>query len=112
MPTAVEYAAEKVASVHEDSAARLALLRSLYEAPPGRPERHLPYRRAALAFMDWELRRGLLNSVSADAPGSPWWRAINDRLQRDTAEARAHVLGLGGPMWGGRGSNPRPTDFV
>src|ERR1700756_3971160 len=49
MPTAAEYAAEQVASVSEDPAARLALLRSLYEAPPGSPERHLPYRRAALA---------------------------------------------------------------
>jgi hypothetical protein len=96
--TAAEYAAEQVASVREDPAARLALLRSLYEAPPGRPELHLPYRRAALAFMDWELRRGLLNPVDSDAPGSPWWRAINERLLRDTAEARAHVLGLGGPM--------------
>jgi hypothetical protein len=97
-PTAAEYAAEQVASVNEDPAARLALLRSLYEAPPGRPERHLPYRRAALAFMGWELRRGLLNPVSGQAPGSPWWRAVNDRLLRDTAEARARELGLGGPM--------------
>jgi hypothetical protein len=98
MPTAAEYATEQVASVREDPVARLALLRSLYEAPPGRPERHLPYRRAALAFMGWELRRGLLNPVGGEAPGSPWWRAINDRLLCDTAEARAHVLGLGGPM--------------
>ena len=96
--TAAEYAAEQVASVREDPPARLALLRSLYEAPPGRPELHLPYRRAALAFMDWELRRGLLNPVGGEAPGSPWWRAINERLLRDTAEARAHVLGLGGPL--------------
>jgi hypothetical protein len=97
-PTAAEYAAEQVASVSEDPAARLALLRSLYEAPPGRPERHLPYRRAAQAFMGWELRRGLLNPVCGEAPGSLWWRAVNDRLLRDTAEARARVLGLGGPM--------------
>jgi hypothetical protein len=98
MPTAAAYASEQVASVRDDPAARLALLRSLYEAPPGRPELHLPYRRAALAFMDWELRRGLLNPVGGVAPGSPWWRAVNERLLRDTAEARAHFLGLGGPM--------------
>jgi len=48
--------------------------------------------------MDWELRRGLLNPMDSEAPGSPWWRAINERLLRDTAEARAHLLGLGGPM--------------
>ena len=45
------YAASQVASVRDDPARRLELLRSLYEAPPGRPELHLPYRRAALAFM-------------------------------------------------------------
>lgn len=72
-------------------------MRSLYEAPEGRPELHLPYRRGALAFMGWQLRRGLLNPLSGPAPGSPWWRSVNERLLRDTAEARAHVLGHGGP---------------
>ncbi|WP_197516366.1 hypothetical protein [Mycobacterium sp. E2497] len=98
MPTAAEHAAEQVASVREDPTARLALLRSLYETPPGWDARRLPYRRAALAFMGWELRRGVLNPADAGAPGSPWWRAVNDRLLRDTAEARAHVLGMGGPI--------------
>jgi hypothetical protein len=98
MPTAAEHAADQVAAVREDPLARLALLRSLYESRLGRSERRLPYRRAALAFMGWELRRGVLNPVDGEAPGSPWWRAINDRLLSDTAEARAHVRGLGGPM--------------
>ena len=98
MATASEHAADQVASVREDPVARLALLRSLYESPLGRSERRLPYRRAALAFMGWELRRGVLNPLGGEAPGSPWWRAINDRFLSDTAEARAHVLGLGGPM--------------
>jgi hypothetical protein len=96
--TASEQAAEQVAAVRDDSAGRLALMRSLYEAPPGRPELHLPYRRAALAFMGWQLRRQLLNPVDGESPGSPWWRAVNERLLRDTAEARAHVMGGGGPM--------------
>lgn len=97
MRTAAEYAADLVASVRDDPAGRVAVMRSLYEAAPGRPELHLPYRRAALAFMGWQLRRGLLNPPEDEAPGSPWWRAVNERLLRDTAEARAHVLGLGGP---------------
>lgn len=97
MATAAEHAAGQLASVRDDPMARLALLRTLYETPAGWDERRLPYRRAALAFMRWELRRGVLNPTDAAAPGSPWWRAINDRLLRDTAEARAHVLGLGGP---------------
>ena len=50
MPTAAAYAAQQVAPVRKHPAARLALLRSLHEAPPGRPELHLRYRRAALAL--------------------------------------------------------------
>jgi hypothetical protein len=95
--TAQEYAADLVASVRDDPAGRVALMQSLYEAEPGRPELHLPYRRAALGFMGWQLRRGLLNSPEGESPGSAWWRAVNERLLRDTAEARAHLLGLGGP---------------
>jgi hypothetical protein len=98
MPTATEYAADLVASVRDDPAGRVALMRSLYEAEPGRPELHLPSRRAALGFMGWQLRRGLLNALDGEVLGSPWWRAVNQRLLRDTAEARAHVLGLSGPM--------------
>ena len=98
MPTANEYAADLVASVRDDPGERLALMRSLYEAEPGHPELHLPYRRAALGFMGWQLRRGLLNAPGDEVPGSPWWRAVNERLLRDTAEARGQVLGLGGPI--------------
>lgn len=58
---------------------------------------HLRYRRAALAFMDWQVRRGLLNPADHECPGSPWWRAMNERLLRDTCEARLRVLGHPGP---------------
>lgn len=98
MPSAADYADAQIAAVREDPTARLALMGSLYEAAPGRPELHLPYRRAAVAFMDWELRRGLLRPLGGPKPGSPWWRAINERLLHDTAEARGHLLGLGGPL--------------
>ena len=98
MPTAAAFAADIVASVREDPADRLRAMRSLYEAEPGQPELHLPYRRAATEFMRWQMRRGLLNPIDAPAPGSPWWRAVNERLIADTAEARGHVLGLGGPV--------------
>ncbi len=50
----------------------------------------------ASAFIGWQLRRGVLNPADGDRPGSPWWRAVNERLLRDTAESRAHVLGRGG----------------
>ena len=104
MPTAIEYASNLTASVRDNPAGRVALMRSLYEADPGHPELHLPYRRAALGFMGWQLQRGLLNPLEREVPGSPWWRAVNERLLRDTAEARAHLLGLNGPpsTWSAR----------
>ena len=47
--------------------------------------------------MGWQLRRGLLNPFDHERPGSPWWRAVNERLLRDTCEARLRVLGHPGP---------------
>ena len=61
----------------------------LYTGPAGRAMTHLPYRRAAVAFMGWQLRRGLLRPPHGPRPGSPWWRAVNERLLRDGWEARA-----------------------
>ncbi len=87
--------ADQVALVRDDPDARLGLLRRLYEPPPDRSARHLPYRRAALAFMGWQLRRGLLNPLTSPAPGSPWWRAVNERLLLDTCEARVRTFGDG-----------------
>src|SRR5262245_20751937 len=74
----------------------MALLRSLYEPLPGAPEQHLPYRRAGAAVIRWRPRPGRPNPTGGEAPGSPWWRAVNERLLRDTAESRAHLLGQGG----------------
>lgn len=86
---AAAWAADQVARVEDDPHGRLMLLHALYSSPDGGRGRHLPYRRAAHAFMSWQLRRGLLEPLDAAAPGSPWWRAVNARLLRDTAEARA-----------------------
>jgi hypothetical protein len=46
--------------------------------------------------MGWQLQRGLLNPQSDPRPGSPWWRALNEGLLRDTAEARAIAFGYTG----------------
>jgi hypothetical protein len=75
----------------------LELLRSSYAPVVGAAPVHLRYRRAALAFMDWQVRRGLLNSLDHERPGSPWWRAVNERLLLHTQEARLRVLGRPGP---------------
>jgi hypothetical protein len=96
-PPAATIAAQRVDAVRDDPAGRLALLQAAYAPPPGSAPMHLRYRRAALAFLSWQLRRGLLNPLDDQRPGSPWWRAVNERLLRDTYEARARLLGHPGP---------------
>jgi hypothetical protein len=86
---AQELAEGQVASVRDDPHARLALVERSYHGPFGDAPRHLPYRRAAMSFMQWQLRRGVLAPLSSDRPGSPWWRAVNERLIRDGCEAVA-----------------------
>lgn len=94
--SAEAWAATQVGAVRDAPAARRALLAATYQRPSRRSRRQLPYRRAALSFMDWELRRGILRPVTDQAPGSPWWRAVNDRLLRDGCEAAARVEGRAG----------------
>lgn len=90
---AAQLAMRDVEGVRDDPAGRLDLLHRLYT---GGPRRHLPYRRAAGAFMEWQLKRGLLNPPHHERPGSPWWREVNERLLRDTAEALALAAGASG----------------
>jgi hypothetical protein len=50
---------------------------------------------AELAFLEWEIERGVLVNPAAPKPGSPWWRAVNEGLLRDGERAReAHQAGL------------------
>src|SRR5205823_11678049 len=84
-----EWAETQVASVRDDPAGRLALLKRTYQGPTDRAPQRLPYRRAAMSFMRWQAHRGLLNSLDASPPGSIWWRAVNERLLQDGCEAVA-----------------------
>jgi len=110
---ALASAEAQVAVVRDDPEARLALIARTYHGPTGRAPRHLPFRRAALSFMGWQARRGVLNPVDASPPGSVWWRAVNERLLRDGCEAVALVGGLDGEpssqpvrLWLGFVANP------
>jgi hypothetical protein len=94
---AVEWAAAQVERVREDPAGRLALASRAYQGPSGRAPRHLPFRRAAVSFMRWQAERGVLRRLDARPPGSPWWRAVNERLLLDGCEALARSGGLRGP---------------
>ncbi len=70
-------------------------MRELYEHPAV-GARKAPYRRAAMAFMDWQVGRGLLGPLTAPVPGSRWWRAVNEDLLRVSAEAGHLVTGRSG----------------
>ena len=94
--SALAWAEAKVAAVSDLPAARLALLAQTYHGPVGRAPRHLPFRRAALSFMRWQVDRAVLNPLDATPPGSVWWRAVNERLLRDGCEAVALAGGLAG----------------
>jgi hypothetical protein len=67
---ALPLAAVQVEAVRDDPAARLALMARVFHRPTGSAPRHLPFRRAALSFMRWQARRGVLNALDASPPGS------------------------------------------
>jgi hypothetical protein len=90
------WADQQVAAVRDDPPARIALVERMYRGPFGKAPRHLPYRRAAMSFMRWQLRRGVLEPLGGQRPGSRWWRAVNERLLRDGCEA----VGLSGDLTG------------
>ena len=96
MTGALARAEAQVAAARDDPAARLALMARVFRGPTGRAPRHLPFRRAALSFMRWQARRGVLNALDASPPGSVWWRAVNERLLRDGCETVAILGGLAG----------------
>jgi hypothetical protein len=95
-PDALVWADAQVSAARDNPPARLALIERTYHGPTGRAPQHLPFRRAALSFMRWQAHRGVLNSLDASPRGSPWWRAMNERLLRDGCEALALSGGLPG----------------
>ena len=93
---ALAWAGEQVAAVRDDPEARLALMARVFSGPTGHAPQHLPFRRAALSFMRWQARRGVLAPLDASPPGSVWWRAVNERLLRDGCETVALLGGTAG----------------
>ncbi|WP_436795809.1 hypothetical protein [Actinospongicola halichondriae] len=77
----------QVAAVADDPTARYRLAESFYVCHPG--EGWHSYGASELAFLKWEIHRGVLDPVGdAVKPGSAWWRAVNAELLRDAIEAR------------------------
>src|SRR5688572_29562160 len=94
--SAVARAKAQVAAVRDDPSGRLALITRTYHGPTGHAPQHLPFRRAALSFMRWQVQRGVLNPLDGSPPGSPWWHKINERLLMDGCESVALTGGLSG----------------
>jgi hypothetical protein len=100
--SAADWAIRQVEAVRDEPSLRLELVERTYHGPTGWAPDHLPFRRAAVAFMRWQIARGVL----APLRGSPWWRGVNERLLRDGCEAVARSGGRGGdpssrtiPLW-------------
>lgn len=98
---AAEEAGRRVAEVRDDPAARMRLAADTYSS-----SRYRPYARAVLAFMRWQDARGVLDAPFGARQGSPWWRAVNEDLLRDTYEARLLV------DRGGEASRPTVARWV
>lgn len=107
MADAASRAEERVAGVRDHPAGRYALARTFYRLATG-PRRR--YGQAELSFMRWSLGRGVLAPETADPPGSPWWRAVNERLLRDKTEA--HLLSTGATGTAGARSVEYWVDFI
>jgi hypothetical protein len=105
-PDAAEEARNVVAAVRHDPVRRLELASRFYDDRPGRASIRA-YRRAELAFMRWQVSRGVLASPESARPGSGWWRSVNESLLRDACEADR--LAAGKP---GQASKPAVTRWV
>ena len=84
-----------VAAVRHDPAERLRLASRFYDDRPDRVSIRA-YRRAKLAFMRWQVSRGVLASPDSRRPGSQWWRSVNEGLLRDAWEADRLMAGRPG----------------
>jgi hypothetical protein len=93
---AAEEALGMVAAVRDDPVQRLSLASGFYDDSPDRP-RIRAYRRAEVAFMHWQVSRGVLAPPRAERPGSRWWRSVNEGLLRDAWEADRLMAGRAGP---------------
>ncbi|MFD4141011.1 hypothetical protein [Streptomyces sp. NPDC058572] len=93
--------------MRDEAAGRYALAQEFYRLATG--PRH-QYGNAELSFMRWSLARGVLAPETSDPPGSPWWRAVNERLLRDKTEA--HLLSAGATGTAGARSVEFWLDFI
>ena len=95
-----------VAAVRDDPVQRLRLASRFYENSAS----IRAYRRAELAFMRWQVNRGVLAPLDSGQPGSQWWRSVNEGLLRDAWEADRLIAGR--PGHASRPAVSRWADFL
>ena len=70
-----------VQSVANSPEGRLQLRKQFYRKFGYRTFVPYGYGKSELDFMEWEIKRGVLNPLdNPDQPGSPWWRRMNEQL--------------------------------
>jgi hypothetical protein len=94
--TASELAAARVAAARDDPAQRLKVAAGNFECGVGPEGSWRRFARSELAFLRAQIARGVLAPPDGPRPGSPWWRAVNERLLRDTVEATLLERGCAG----------------
>ena len=116
-PDPAEEARTMVAAVRHDPALRVELASRFYDDRPGRASIRA-YRRAELAFMRWQVSRGVLAPPESARPGSQWWRSVNESLLRDACEAGRLAAGRAGQAstpavarWAGFLTAPSPRTW-
>ena len=87
LEAAARRAEAELTRVRDDPPGRLQLAQRFYDDPRIATAR--PYGRAQLAFMEWEVRRGVLDPTTGKHVGSAWWRTVNETVLRDAVEADA-----------------------
>ena len=107
--TAADEALRMVAAVRDDPARRVEFACRFYDDRAGRASIRA-YRRAELAFMRWQVSRGVLAPPGSHRPGSEWWRSVNEGLLRDAWEADRLLAGRPGPA--SRPAVTRWADFL
>ena len=103
---AADEAVAIVAPIRDEPVRRLELASRFHDDRPGRASIRA-YRRAEVAFMRWQVSRGVLAPPESARPGSQWWRSVNESLLRDAYEADRLVTGRPGSA-----SKPAVTRWV
>src|SRR5438874_2727118 len=99
-----------VSAVADDPEARYGLRVRFYEKYGEAIDDGAGYGNSELAFMRWEIDRGVLEPLDAPRPGSRWWRNVNASLLFD-AELAALIYEGGAQVDAPPGSR-RWLDYI